>query len=95
MIDARPAAPPPRPRQVLNRAIFPIKYPERMYKDVLAYTDVTQVGAAAERRAASKTAACACWCCSGSRCISDGKQPCLSLKKWEPLPQPLYIALSS
>ncbi|PSC69043.1 N-alpha-acetyltransferase 50 [Micractinium conductrix] len=29
--------------KVLNRAIFPIKYPERMYKDVLAYTDVTQL----------------------------------------------------
>ena len=31
--------------QVLNRAIFPINYPERMYKDVLAVPEVTQVGA--------------------------------------------------
>jgi len=30
--------------KMLNRAIFPINYPERMYKDILAYTDVTQVG---------------------------------------------------
>lgn len=30
--------------KVLNRAIFPINYPERMYKDVLAFPDVTQVG---------------------------------------------------
>ena len=29
--------------QVLNRAIFPINYPERMYKDILAYPDVTHV----------------------------------------------------
>ncbi|KAI3436413.1 hypothetical protein D9Q98_005830 [Chlorella vulgaris] len=29
--------------KVLNRAIFPINYPERMYKDVLAYTDVTHL----------------------------------------------------
>lgn len=34
-----------RPAQVLNRAIFPINYPERMYKDILAYPDVTHVGA--------------------------------------------------
>ena len=31
--------------QVLNRAIFPINYPERMYKDVLAFPDVTHVSA--------------------------------------------------
>lgn len=30
-------------RQVLNRAVFPINYPERMYKDILAYTDVTHL----------------------------------------------------
>lgn len=30
--------------KLLNRAIFPINYPERMYKDILAYTDVTQAG---------------------------------------------------
>lgn len=29
--------------QVLNRAIFPINYPERMYKDILAFPDVTHV----------------------------------------------------
>lgn len=29
--------------QVLNRAVFPINYPERVYKDVLAFTDVTQL----------------------------------------------------
>lgn len=30
--------------KLLNRAIFPINYTERMYKDILAYPDVTQAG---------------------------------------------------
>jgi hypothetical protein len=29
--------------KVLNRAIFPINYNERVYKDILAFTDVTQL----------------------------------------------------
>ncbi|EFN58662.1 hypothetical protein CHLNCDRAFT_13632, partial [Chlorella variabilis] len=29
--------------KLLNRAVFPISYPERMYKDILAYTDVTHL----------------------------------------------------
>ncbi|PRW56198.1 N-alpha-acetyltransferase 50 [Chlorella sorokiniana] len=29
--------------RVLNRAIFPINYPERMYKDILAFPDVTHL----------------------------------------------------
>lgn len=29
--------------KLLNRAIFPINYTERMYKDILAYPDVTQL----------------------------------------------------
>jgi hypothetical protein len=29
--------------KLLNRAIFPINYNERVYKDILAFTDVTQL----------------------------------------------------
>lgn len=44
--------------KVLNRAIFPINYPERMYKDVLAFPDVTQVGWYGGR---SGVVWCCCW----------------------------------
>lgn len=71
--------------KVMNKVLFPINYPDKMYSDILAFPDVTQVGGCAgvERRVPALGSVLACWPSLLLRALAAGPGATAKSTAWQ------------